>query len=255
MKNLLIDWCQAFRFLTRLPMGSREWIRRLSASRQISNCAWVFPLVGLSVAGFSYGIYQCFIFFLPAQIAVILMITAMIAVTGAFHEDGLADCADGLGGKTVAERLVIMKDHRIGTYGGIALILSLILRIQLLLTIPAHLLLAVLVAEQMFSRTWMVAALRLGWWAKSTGLAVSFGQPKLWVVLVAFAISVAGLFIVWEWPIAAIIITGCGVFFCLFIGAAKRVFGGITGDVVGALQQLLQLVILFLIMIGQRFVN
>ena len=101
----------------------------------------------------------------------------------------------------------------------------------------------------------MVAALRLGWWAKPTGLAVSFGQPKLWVVLAAFAISVASLFIVWEWQIAAIIITGCGVFFCLFIGAAKRVFGGITGDVVGALQQLLQLVVLFLIMIGQRFVN
>lgn len=247
MKNVLIDGCQAFRFLTRLPIGSWEWLNRLSAHRQISNCAWMFPVVGLAIGSLGYGFYQGFSLFLPSTLVTILMITAMIIITGAFHEDGLADCADGLGGKTIAERLDIMKDHRIGTYGGIALILSLTLRIQLFLMIPANLLFAALVTEQMFSRTWMVAALRLGWWAKSTGLAVSFGRPKLWVTLVAFVISLVSVFVLWKWQTAMIIILGCLVFFCLFIWAAKRVFGGITGDVIGALQQLLQLLILFLI--------
>jgi adenosylcobinamide-GDP ribazoletransferase len=116
-------------FLTRVPVPRTEVgpddLRRASA---------LFPLVGLGVAGVGVAVRAAIEPIWGGGVGTIAAIAAMILVTGAFHEDGLADTADGLwGGWDPAGRLAIMRDSRIGTYGAVALILAISLRIGLLL--------------------------------------------------------------------------------------------------------------------------
>jgi adenosylcobinamide-GDP ribazoletransferase len=119
----------ALRFLTRLPLPrvgfQRDDLRRASA---------LFPLVGVVVAGVGIGFRAALEPVWGEGVATVAALVAMIAVTGALHEDGLADTADGLwGGWDPARRLAIMRDSRIGTYGAVALIMTLGLRASLLL--------------------------------------------------------------------------------------------------------------------------
>jgi adenosylcobinamide-GDP ribazoletransferase len=119
----------ALQFLTRLPMPRVEVrgddLRRASA---------LFPLVGAVVAGIGIGVRAALESLWGGSVATVAALAAMIAVTGALHEDGLADTADGLwGGWNPAQRLAIMRDSRIGTYGVVALIVVLGLRASLLL--------------------------------------------------------------------------------------------------------------------------
>ena len=116
-------------FLTRVPVPSMDLhaddLRRASA---------FFPLVGLGVAGVGVAVRAGVEPFWGAGVATIAAVAAMVVVTGAFHEDGLADTADGLwGGWHPAARLAIMRDSRIGTYGTIAVLIVLGLRASLLL--------------------------------------------------------------------------------------------------------------------------
>jgi adenosylcobinamide-GDP ribazoletransferase len=119
----------ALQFLTRLPLPRLEFqrddLRRASA---------LFPLVGAVVAGVGIGLRAALEPLWGEGVATVAALVAMIAVTGALHEDGLADTADGLwGGWDPARRLAIMRDSRIGTYGAVALIMTLGLRASLLL--------------------------------------------------------------------------------------------------------------------------
>src|SRR6266498_2394354 len=116
-------------FLTRVPVPQTDIrvddLRRASA---------FFPLVGLGVAGVGVAVRAAFEPIWGSGVATLAAIAAMILVTGAFHEDGLADTADGLwGGWDPAARLAIMRDSRIGTYGAVALIIVIALRAGLLL--------------------------------------------------------------------------------------------------------------------------
>ena len=119
----------ALRFLTRLPLPEVKFggddLRRASA---------LFPLVGAVVAGIGVALRAALEPLWGTGVATLAAVAAMIAVTGALHEDGLADTADGLwGGWTPARRLEIMRDSRIGTYGAVALIVVLGLRASMLL--------------------------------------------------------------------------------------------------------------------------
>src|SRR5919198_3291922 len=118
----------ALRFMTRLPLPRVEFregdLRRASA---------LFPLVGAVVAGIGIGVRAALEPLWGGSVAPLGALAAMIVVTGALHEDGLADTADGLwGGWTPAQRLEIMRDSRVGTYGVVALVGALSLRIALL---------------------------------------------------------------------------------------------------------------------------
>ena len=136
--NALRHFLLAVQFFTRIPVTGKlaEWVGYSPAMLRAS--AAHFPAMGWIVGGASAGVFVVLCWALPPQaasvwVAAIFSTAFSVMLTGAFHEDGLADTADGLGGGFTRERaLEIMKDSRIGTYGAIALVLAVLAKISLL---------------------------------------------------------------------------------------------------------------------------
>jgi adenosylcobinamide-GDP ribazoletransferase len=169
----------------------------------------------------------------------------MVALTGALHEDGLADSADGLwGGWTVQRRLEIMKDSRVGTYGVIALVLSLGLRWAALTTLAAAGgLTLVLIAAGVLSRAPMLAIMGALPHARSTGLSATVGRPGSDTVLLGLGLSGLAGFALLGFgilPLAALLF----VTTLAIARIAKARIDGQTGDILGATQQISEIAIL-----------
>jgi adenosylcobinamide-GDP ribazoletransferase len=119
----------------------------------LSRATRYFPLVGIIVGGLAAAMFGGARLLLPDSIAIVLSMGMSIWVTGAFHEDGLADTCDGLGGGwSKQDVLRIMKDSRLGTYGAVGILLALLLKFNLLLSLPAHLVPAALISGHALSR-------------------------------------------------------------------------------------------------------
>ncbi|MCK5820135.1 MAG: adenosylcobinamide-GDP ribazoletransferase, partial [Psychromonas sp.] len=129
LRNELSLFFIAMGFFTRIPMPT--WIEVDNVSLNKANR--YFALVGVLVGIISAIVYALSIQILPISISILFAMFSSIIVTGAFHEDGLADTADGFGGGwTIADKLRIMKDSNIGTYGAVTLILTLVLKFTVL---------------------------------------------------------------------------------------------------------------------------
>jgi adenosylcobinamide-GDP ribazoletransferase len=166
----------------------------------------------------------------------------LVLVTGGLHEDGLADCADGLGGTTPARRLEIMRDPRVGSFGVIALALGLLARVGALgaLQHAAAVATALIVAAVLSRAAIPVAMLALPN-ARADGLAARAGRPHAARVAAAVLIALA-LVLVLLPPRSAVIVTACvAAAGGLLAIAAWRRLGGRTGDVLGALQQVTEI--------------
>ena len=158
----------AFMLLTRLPAGRLEGV-----APELSAAKWAFPLAGLVVGGSLAGVYIAMNSLgLPAELAAILALGAGMMMTGGLHEDGLADFADGFGGgQTKDQKLAIMKDSRVGSYGVLALLLVIAARIMALAALPATLQsLILLISLAMMSRLMMVVYLNWLPSARAEGL-------------------------------------------------------------------------------------
>jgi adenosylcobinamide-GDP ribazoletransferase len=232
----------ALAFLTRIPVAAppfEEWT--------LAEAAWAFPLVGAGVGAVA-GIV-----FLAAELiglgdgpAALLAVLAGLVVTGALHEDGLADAADGLlGGGDRERRLAIMRDSRHGTFAVLALVMSVGLRAGALARIgePVFAGLA-LVAAHAGSRALLAPAL----WglspARDDGLGAGAGRPPPRVVVCALAIALA-IILTALGPFAGVIALGIAAGLVAAAAAfARQSIGGYTGDVLGALQQLGEIAIL-----------
>ena len=222
----------AFMLLTRLPVGRLAgYVPELAAAK------WSFPLVGLVVGGSLGGAYITLNSLgLPAGLAAILALTAGMIMTGGLHEDGLADCADGFGGgQSRDQKLEIMKDSRVGSYGVSALILVVAARIMALAALPATAQsLILLISLAMVSRLMMVVYLNWLPSARAEGLGHQAGKDGGVSTVVAAGLCVpvllySGGFILFS--IAAL----CGA--AVILGwTANRQIGGQTGDVCGAVQ-------------------
>jgi adenosylcobinamide-GDP ribazoletransferase len=182
-----------------------------------------------------------------------LSLTALALTTGAFHEDGLADTADGLfGGHTVERRLEIMKDSRIGSYGALALGLSLLLRASLLAMIldrsGAWAAAATVLVAAPWSRAEGLFMLATQPAARSTGAAAAVGQPTVLTARIALGLSLflaTGIGLAAELPITGLLI-GCALAHgaaAVLSRMARRLIGGQTGDILGAAQQLAEIAI------------
>ncbi|GGD40529.1 adenosylcobinamide-GDP ribazoletransferase [Sinisalibacter lacisalsi] len=230
------DIAEALALLTRLPMPAQTEHRGAQA-------AWAWPLAGVAVALLA-GLagWGALTLGLPVALAAGLILATQVAATGALHEDGLADSADGLwGGQTRARRLEIMKDSRIGSYGVLALILSIGLRWSALAAIlDAGALFAPLIAVAVLSRAPMAVLMAALPNARGDGLAQSVGRPAQDSATLGVLVALALAFAILGWgTLAPILWAAFAVIALAAIARAK--IGGQTGDILGATQQVAEI--------------
>ncbi len=222
-------------FLTRLPVRLGD----SSGLSALAGAARCFPFVGLGVGLLGGILYALAIALdLPPLLAAIIAVAATAAVTGALHEDGLADTVDGFGGGGDRDRkLQIMRDSRIGTYGVIALVLALGARVIALASFEDNAdAISALILCHAASRALIVAVMQRAPLARSDGLAASAGRPTQatmqWALCLGglIAVALAGL------DGVAALVAGAVVAWAI-ARLARRQIGGVTGDVLGAVQQ------------------
>ncbi|MEO0435711.1 MAG: adenosylcobinamide-GDP ribazoletransferase [Pseudomonadota bacterium] len=231
-------------FLTRIPLPLASF-----PSEDLPRASGYFPAVGLLVGAAAAVVFSLASSWWPQGIAVVLAIGFAMLVTGAFHEDGLADTADGLGGGWTQERkLEIMKDSRIGTYGSCALLVSLLMKVMALTSIDSSLVALTLPVAHLLAR-WMILPLVLTLpyvsGASGSGASLVNGIPgrrfvaaTVFSVLVLYSLSPAYLI--------AILCTAI-VLFLVAKWFLRRQLGGITGDTLGAVNQLTELCVYLLV--------
>lgn len=238
----LSDVAASLGLLSRLPVRVDSAV----AAQRGAQAAWAYPIAGLILALLAASVAQLALWLaLPAGLSAGLCLVTLITTTGAMHEDGLADTADGFwGGWDKARRLAIMKDSHIGTYGVLALILSLGLRwLALTHLIDAGHLWAGLIATAMISRAVMLPVMARLPHARDTGLSHAVGRPSLTTSRIGETVAVAAALVLWQvsglWLIATALLA---VLACAAI--AKSKINGQTGDVLGATQQITEITLL-----------
>ena len=248
--------CIALQFLTRVPVPRAVGFE----PAWLQACLRHFPLVGAFVGACAGGVLWVALQLWPPAVAATLSLVATVWLTGAFHEDGLADTCDGLGGAVSRERaLAIMKDSRIGSYGAVALVLALGLKIAVVAALAAR------PADAVAALLWMHAASRaapvaLVWrldyagdaeHAKAKPLAMKTDAAGLVVALGWVALLAAGLLVLARsiapalapaLPAALGAAAAAGVLTTVLCARwLRRRLGGFTGDTLGATQQIVEL--------------
>ncbi|MBS0426510.1 MAG: adenosylcobinamide-GDP ribazoletransferase [Proteobacteria bacterium] len=243
----------ALQFFTRVPVTGRlaAWVGY--SPQMLRASAAHFPGVGWIVGGVAAAVFALASLGLPPLVAALLSTVATVWLTGAFHEDGLADIADGLGGSAQRERaLEIMKDSRIGAFGAIALVLALALKVALLAALAAQgvsAIVAALLAGHVLSRLAPLFLIRFLPYVGDSGASKS---KPLADAIGGGALAVG---VLWSIPAVAPILLAQGAIkagaMLLAVAAAgvwmarlfRRRLQGFTGDGLGATQQVCELAI------------
>jgi len=231
------DLVAAIRFLTRVPIGAGD----LREDDLAGSVAW-FPVVGALIGAIVAASYAVLLWVVPDLVAATLAMTVGVLITGAIHEDGLADTADAFGaGVSREETLRIMKDPNHGSYGVIALLLSLILRLLALGTIDAVSALLILPAIHALSRAGAVTLIGALPAATGDGLGAAHSHPRSTrsAVIGSFAAVGIALALLGWWALAFAVVAGASA---LVVGMlASRRISGFTGDVLGAAEQVTEI--------------
>jgi len=238
----------AFTFMTRLPLG------RFASHdpNDLQASAAYFPLVGIAVGAVAAGIFSLGTLIWPISIAVLLSMIATVFLTGAFHEDALADTLDGLGGgRTVDRVLEIMKDSRVGSYALVGVTLILATKFAALLSIAGGGTTSVakaLIAGHVLGR-WSSVPLMMNYSyvrPASTNARASAGGPFADGIsrarsLIATVIAFGSVFLVLG-AVDALVTTMVATLVTMIAGLRfNRRIGGITGDTLGAANQIVEL--------------
>ncbi len=243
--SAIAEFAAAVMFLTRIPIGWRgEW----PADLDQRALAW-FPIVGALIGGVGGALYWAAASVgLPPWLAALAAVGGLAWLTGALHEDGLADVADGFGGgRDKARKLEIMKDSRVGTYGALALLLAVTAKIGALASLadPRTVALA-LIGAHAFSRGVLPALKAALPDARTDGVSATQGRPNSARAVVAAVIGLTlGATALGEIampafsPLVVVLVSLLPVL--LLARMARRQIGGITGDVLGAAQQLAEI--------------
>lgn len=254
----LADLGASLRFFSRLPVPQLCRLDDTGALPALPQAAAVVPLTGFLIAlpAAFVGLVSAAVG-LPELLVGLLVVAALVAPTGALHEDGLADSADGLiGGGTIEKRLLIMKDSRIGTFAGLALILSSLIRASAYGALFNHPAIGFFVvlgggAVSRLAMTALWAALPN---ARPDGLAARLGQPDKRAVALG-----SGLTVLLLSPVPALLGVGATLLGVVFAGVSAFAFaslarakiGGQTGDILGATQVLSEVAFLVGLLIGR----
>ncbi|MEQ8877286.1 MAG: adenosylcobinamide-GDP ribazoletransferase [Phycisphaerales bacterium] len=236
------DIATALGLLSRLPVPPPDTERTGAA-------AWAYPVAGLilgSLAALAGAIAHAF--GLPSPLTALIALGFLILATGAMHEDGLADTADGLwGGWTRDRRLEIMKDSHIGTYGVVALVLSLAARwaaLTLLYDQGSGAAAAALIVAAALSRAAMPLLMARLPHARDHGLSHSVGPVPMRTAWLALAIAALAALLLTGWSGLPVILWALAAALAMGV-LARSMIGGQTGDILGATQQVAEIAILF----------
>jgi adenosylcobinamide-GDP ribazoletransferase len=233
---LWVDPLIAASLLTRAPVP----VDHALAGARAGAASWAHPLAG-AVIGALIGAAHAggLALGLAPLTAAVAAIALGLILTGALHEDGLADCADGFGGGyTPARRLEIMKDSRLGTFGGAALTLALVAKASLLSGFSGPGAIAALAIAGAVSRAFTAAGLAWVPPARAGGLSARAGAPGLLTVVAAIALALVLATTLGGAPSALRALAAAGLAALIVHRIALRLIGGQTGDVLGAAQVL-----------------
>lgn len=230
------DLATAFALLSRLPLPDHRGTGAASA--------WAWPLVGAALGAIGAALAMAALWLgVTPGVTAALVLGAGAVLTGALHEDGLSDTADGLfGGWTRERRLEIMKDSRVGSYGVLALVLVTLARWSALTAVLVHgqagtASWAALIAAGALSRAPMALVMALLPNARSEGLSHATGRPSALTAGAGLALAVVIAVALTGWTALPLVFATLGVALGLAIVALRRI-GGQTGDILGATQQL-----------------
>jgi adenosylcobinamide-GDP ribazoletransferase len=232
----------AFQFLTRIPMPSITF-----EADSLSRATKFFPVVGLVVGSGAVLLQKVLIVHMSRPLAAVVVLTYLVLITGCFHEDGLADTADGLGGGWSKDQiLAILKDSRIGSYGATALMLSLLTRYLLLASLPMEHFAGYVVSSHVLCR-W--SSLPLSYFlppardqdGQGARIAKLTSLPSL-IFGSIFSLVVVALALRWL-AIAPVLVAIVAVMLSGWVYAKK--IGGVTGDCFGATNQLTEIAVYF----------
>src|ERR1700730_8084181 len=243
------DWIDDLRLatalLTRVPMPHPDGAMPAGLAR----AQRAFPLVGAMV-GLVVGLVDLSLLAIgiPALAAAALALGASAALTGALHEDGLAGVGDGFGGgRDRAEKLSIMRDSRLGTYGAIVLLVGFSARLSALASLPSAAIGPGLVAAHALARAAIPVLAASLPFARDDGLGKSAGRPEaasaITAVIIAVAIALLCLSVKEALLSVAVTVAGAAAMAVL----AWRQIGGVTGDVFGAAEQIAETAVLVML--------
>ncbi|TXX45358.1 adenosylcobinamide-GDP ribazoletransferase [Vibrio cholerae] len=238
----------AVSFFSRIPVP----VSLPYSSERMNQAGRYFALVGLLLGAICALVYSLATQLFSTNISVFLTMVLSLLLTGAFHEDGLADMADGVGGgMTTERRLEIMKDSRIGTYGSSALIMVLLGK-YLLLTELADLtsLVPVWLLAYTLSRAVAASLIRNTPYVSDTDSSKSkpLAQQQSGTDLVILALTALATLLYFSGQFIAVMISVCLIFRQIFRLWLIRRLGGFTGDCLGAAQQLMEILIYLILL-------
>ena len=240
---LLADLISALTLLTRLPVAR---FAAAGGPPDLARCVWAFPLAGgvvNGIGGLAYWLAHRF--GVPPLLAAAWTLAATIAITGGFHEDGLADTADGFGGGAgTARKMEIMRDSHIGSYGVLALVLSVTARAAAIAALGRPAVMTGMIVAGMLGRGGILLLLLLLAPVRSDGMGAAVAKPRPESAAVGLALGILGpLLSLPIVPAIAAIVLGLGATMIVAKLAAAQI-GGHTGDVLGAGEVVTECVVL-----------
>ena len=245
MNQWLDDFKTAVAFLTRLPMPHLDGAMPKNFVRAHRMFPVVGALIGAAVGLLCLGLRSIGV---PDLAAAALALGGSAILTGALHEDGLADVADGFGGGRDREsKLEIMRDSRLGTYGAMVLLVSFAAKLSALAAIPDGYIVPSLIAAHALGRGVLPAMSMHLPYARKDGLARNAGQPDAATAAMAGGLALFIALLSLSWTNALYVALAAGVSAFAMARLAMRQIGGQTGDVLGGAEQVSETAILVLL--------
>jgi adenosylcobinamide-GDP ribazoletransferase len=225
----------AVQFLTRLPVPDTAHFDEATVALRLRQALLWFPLIGGLIGGITAAIVLGAETLWPRVVAVLIALIIEARMTGAFHEDAVADFCDAMGGGLTREdKLRIFKDSRIGSYGALGLLLAVALRAALLVALPAEHIGAALIASGVLGRlTILFVMAQIAPIVDRTGLAKDIAHQLGVKQLMIAALIVAPFLLLMPLKIIGISAIACALFAFSFAQMLRRVLGGSTGDCLG----------------------
>ncbi|MBI6873783.1 adenosylcobinamide-GDP ribazoletransferase [Clostridium aciditolerans] len=246
MKEVVCNFLLMIQFLTRIPVNislpcEKDNFRRASI---------FFPVIGLVVGGIQWVVYKLLVNIIPIDAVIIIILIVGVIVTGAIHIDGLGDTCDGFFAFKGSDRIIeIMKDSRIGTYACIAMVMDLLLKYTLFSFIVPKFSVAI-IAVPMISRCSVLFLGFKGKTAKSTGTGNFFiGNVGIAQFIIGLVITLGVLALLMTPRYIVILLIAALILSLIFNLFCEKRIGGLTGDTLGANNELVEILTLILISI------